>query len=262
MATTTAQQNAAAALAAKNKQIADAQAKLASINTKLTTVQTPTAQTYLNASGAVEVKDTQIANYTNTYNKYFDKYKNIAFSLGNTTQQSMSAPAEKAFYVFNPGTEAQRSTDSEIATTTQQHNDYLAQQDKIKQFITNQQNEAASQAFNMYFNNHVDTTSPQLNNGIITSDSPVFDMKAFKNSPTRKTIGMTVYDPLLKKSVYKQVYSYKDDTAAQAQLSAMRSVLQNNFNTSKDLQSTWLTNYTNNLVNQQKTLLRQLNKFT
>jgi hypothetical protein len=262
MATTTAQQNAAAALAAKNQQIADAKAKLASVNTKLATVQTPTAQTYLNASGAAEVKDTAIANYTDTYNKYFDKYKNIAFSVGTAAQPSSAAPAERAFYTFNAGTEAQKSTDSDIAATTQQHNDYLGQQEKIKQFIANQQSQAANQAFDMYFNDHVASTAPQLNNGVITSDSPLFDTKAFMRNPNRKTIGMTVYDPVLKKSVYKQVYSYKDQAAAQSQLASMRDVLQNNFNSSKDLQTTWLSNYTNSLVNQQKNLQRQLNRLT
>lgn len=254
---------AAPSAADLKQKIDDANAKLASVNSKLDVALNPNQETYIKQTGETALTDAVAPVFAELYNKEFSRVKNINMTLGGTAKN----PQEKAFFTFNAAEEATRAADTVIDKANQQSLNYKAQQEKINNWIKTQQSTQTQQIFNNYLQSVLKKEQPNLVNNMIDSNNPLFNMATFqKTDPKNRSTSISYVPQRYGRYTYNTPvtqYAYKDEKAAKTMLDSLTTIYKDKFNADPKLQKTWLDSYTTDLKKQVSTLeteLKKLNK--
>jgi hypothetical protein len=246
-------------------QLTTVQADLASANLlkdKVTGVaqetimaQQPTIDTFLKSTNETKLEDVTASNYSDVYNAEYKKVKDIRFTMGSDTN------ADNAFYLYNAAADAEKKTDAVLANETKKKQDYTAQQDRLKKYIEGVQNTSQQKAFNSYLQSVLEKDYPEINQGFISSSSPLFNMAAFQKAKSSEKETKIVWETNANGTRSpRTVYLYKDDAASKLQLDTVTSLYKEKFNNDTSLQKSWVTEYTKNLNQQQKQIQNKLNQ--
>jgi hypothetical protein len=246
-------------------QLTTVQADLASANLlkdKVTGVaqetimaQQPTIDTFLKSTNETKLEDVTASNYSDVYDAEYKKVKDIRFTMGS------DANADNAFYLYNAAADAEKKTDAVLANETKKKEDYAAQQDRLKKYIEGVQNTSQQKAFNSYLQSVLEKDYPDINQGFISSSSPLFNMAAFQKAKSGDKETKIVWETNAKGTRSpRTIYLYKDEAASKMQLDTVTSLYQEKFNNDAALQKTWVSEYTQSLNQQQRRIQKDLNK--
>lgn len=217
--------------------------------------QQPTIDTYLKSSGEAKLSDVTASNYTDVYNATYNKIKDVRF----TVEKSMENAA--AFYVYDPATEAKKTTEKKLEAETKAKEAYLAQQDRLKQYVEGVQNTSQQKAFNSYLQSVLEKDYSYLQQGYIRSDSPLFDRAAFNKASNRNKDTKVIYVTDARgRRTAQTVFMYKDEAASKRQLDTVTSMYLEKFNADTGLQKTWVNKYINDTNDRINKITKELNK--
>jgi hypothetical protein len=214
-------------------------------------VSTAAPDLFFERTGEQKLEKAQTKTFSEIYTPEYEKIKDIQFSV------QRGADNQAAFYVFDPAKEAERRTTSQLKTIEEQNKAFESQQTRLQSFIEERQSLVSQSAFDLYLTDTLkNLRQSQLTQGVITSDSPLFDQKKFNAAKDRKriTIGRKGTDN------YKVILLYTDKDAAAAQLTSYKTVYDTKFKADAALQKKYIGQYKKDLETQQKNLKAQLDK--